>query len=433
MLNTIVPIVIFIVILGIVIFVHELGHYLAAVKAGIFVEEFALGMGPVLYSFHGKRKSLHGKPKKADKNESDNDSSEIDNKYGMADENDITDEYGIVDENNITDESNTIDEDDTIDEDEGEYTLYSLRAFPLGGFCKMRGQDEDVPDDPEAMNNKSVLARIIVIAGGSFMNFLLAFILFFTLVMLRGFPVAEVWALAQDMPGYQAGLMVRDRITHINGTRVNLYEDFMFMMDVTGGQELNVRVNRGGQRYNFNITPVLGPNGYLIGFAPGRRFGILHTRPENPEILPGILFQRVRVPEGMLTSAEMIIFHIRAPFRLLARFVAGQTMPEGGGVVGFIGIGGMVTEIYQEVIVYGILDTLLTMILFTALLSAMLGIMNLLPIPALDGARLIFLFIEGIRRKPVAPEKEAMVHFVGIVSLILLAVFVAYRDILRLL
>ena len=374
----IIPILIFVLILSIVIFVHELGHYIFAIRAGIFVEEFALGMGPKVFGFYGKKKSAHPK------NEAEED----------------------------------------------EYTLYSLRMFPIGGFCKMRGQDEDVPDDPEAMNNKPVFSRIKVIAGGSIMNFVLAFILFFALVMLRGFPVAEVTGLREDMPGYQAGLMVGDRITHINGTRVNLYEDFVFMLDTSGGQELNVRVRRGTETLTFFITPVIGADGnFVIGFRPGRRFGVLQERFYDPDFP----FYRVSVGEGLITSAEMIGFHIRAPFRLLARFIAGQPMPEGGGFMGPIGIGGVITEVYQDAIVHGVLNTVLTMLFFTALLSAVLGVMNLLPIPALDGARLIFLFLEAIRRKPVAPEREAMVHFVGIVTLLLLAVFIAYRDIARLL
>ena len=431
MLDTLIPIVIFLLILSIVIFVHELGHYLAALRAGIFVEEFAIGMGPKLFGFYGRKRSLYGKPKHGGENaEGRAVSMETDDEYdGGGDASEADDEDEETADALLSSEPEYASEPTSHEDEEGEYTLYSVRAFPIGGFCKMRGQDEDVPNDPEAMNNKSVLARIMVIAGGSLMNFMLAFLLFFALVMLRGFMVAEVWALAEDMPGYHAGLMVGDRITHINDNRVALYENFVFMMDTSGGQEISVRVARNGQTYNFLLTPVQGAHGFLIGFAPGRRFGLLHQKPEGFDFP----FQRVGVREGLRTSAEMIVFHIRAPFRLFARFATGQTMPEGGGVMGPIGIGGLLTEVYQDVIVYGVLDTLLTMVMFLALFSAMLGIMNLLPIPALDGARLVFLFIEAVRRKPVAPEKEAMVHVVGIVSLLLLAVFIAYRDIARLL
>jgi regulator of sigma E protease len=101
--------------------------------------------------------------------------------------------------------------------------------------------------------------------------------------------------------------------------------------------------------------------------------------------------------------------------------------------MGPIGMAAELTVIFNEVIEYGIMDTVLTMLFFTALLSAALGLFNLLPIPAMDGARLVFLAIEGIRRKPVPPEREGMVHLVGFVLIIALAIFIAYRDIMRLL
>ena len=376
-MQTVIPILIFILILSVVIFIHELGHFFFARRCGIFVEEFAMGMGPKLLQFKGKKKSAVPSP--------DGD-------------------------------------------EEDEVTLYTLRLFPIGGFCKMRGQDDDVPDDPEALNNKPLLSRILVIAGGSLMNFVLAFILFFALVMLRGFPVAEVIHVVPNMPGYNAGLMDGDRITHINGTRVSLYEEFMYMLDTSGGQPLDVRIDRGGERVDLVIAPEPGAQGYRIGFQPGRRFGILHSDPGDPDFN----FQRVRVPEGFINAGETILFHIRAPFRLVARFVTRQPVPGDGGVVGIVGIGGIVTEVYQETIQHGILNTFLTMLSLTALLSAAIGIMNLMPIPALDGARLIFLVIEGIRRKPVPPEREAMVHMVGLVVLLLLFVFITYQDIMRL-
>jgi len=97
-----------------------------------------------------------------------------------------------------------------------------LRAFPIGGFCKMRGMDEEVPDDPEAMNNKPLRSRVLVIIGGSLMNFALALLLFFALVMLRGYPMAEVRGISPGMPGYQAGLHVGQRVAQTNGQRIRV-------------------------------------------------------------------------------------------------------------------------------------------------------------------------------------------------------------------
>lgn len=363
---------IFIFILGVVIFVHELGHFWAARRAGIFVEEFAMGMGPILLSRHGRPKN-----------------------------------------------------------DEGEATLYSLRAFPIGGFCRMRGMDDESNDDPAAMNNKSIPARFLVMAGGSIMNFILAFILFFALAMLQGYAVLDVVSVSEGLPAHNAGLLVGDRITHVNGTRVDLQEDLSVIINASRGRDIAVRVNRDGVRHDFSITPELADGRYFIGITRrgARQQGFLAERPPEGD------FRRISIGEGAINAGEMIVFHIRAPFRLFARLIAGEPMPEGGAVMGPIGIGAVVTEVYQITMEQerGLLDMILTMVFIAAFINAALGVMNLLPIPALDGARIVFLIIEAVRKKPVPPEKEAMVHMVGFVLLIALALFIAYQDIARLL
>jgi len=386
-MSTVIPVLIFILILGIVVFIHELGHFVMARRAGVFVEEFALGMGPRLLGFKGKLR----KPKDADSNDS-----------------------------NLIWHSNP---DDTTAEEE--VTQFSLRLFPIGGFCRMRGTDESLPDDTGALCNKKIYQRALVMAGGSLFNFIAAFILFFVLVLLTGYSVAQVHSITESSPAHQAGLQEGDRITHIDGRRVALFEDFTMQLNLSGGQPIDVRFVRGGAAHNVTITPMQAGNRFLLGFTATRYFGLLGPTPEG--------MPRVGFWGTLTTSTEMILFNMRMPFTMLARFVSGRTLPEGAGVMGPIGLAGEVTQVYQQVIEYGIIDTVLTMLFFTALLSAALGVMNLLPIPAMDGARLVFLGIEGIRRKPVAPEREGMVHMVGFVVLILLAVFIAYRDIARLL
>ena len=384
-MSTLIPILIFILILGIVVFIHELGHYLMARRAGVFVEEFALGMGPKLLGFRGKPN------KKVPKREQ-------------------------IAWSSAPDYSG---------EEEVDATLYSLRLFPIGGFCKMRGADENIPDDTTALCNKSIPQRILVIAGGSIFNFAMAFLLFFILVLLDGYTIPQVHSVRPDTPAYHAGLMEGDRITHINGRRVALFEDFVTQLEFSGGRPVDVRYIRDGQRYNMYITPMHTGNNFQLGVFMVRYFGLLDTVPEGG--------QRANILGTVGTSAEMILFNMRMPFTLLARFIAGDNLPEGAGVMGPIGMAGEVTVIYQQVIDRGILPTFLTMLFFTALLNAALGVMNLLPIPALDGARLVFLGIEGIRRKPVSPEREGLVHMVGFVLLMIVAVFIAYRDIVRLL
>jgi len=385
-MSTVIPIIIFILILGIVVFIHELGHYLMARRAGVFVEEFALGMGPKLFGFRGK-------PMKAEPFEGNS-----------APEN----------------------EDSEIEEPEPRRTLYSLRLFPIGGFCRMHGADENIPGDSTALNNKTIPQRALVMAGGSIFNFIVAFLLFFILVLLDGYSVPHVHSVIPDTPAYHAGLETGDRITHLDGRRVALFEDFVTQLEFSGGQPMDVRFVRDGERHEIEITPMRVRDNWQFGFFMVRYLGILEPITRDDQ-------QRVRPWGTFTTSAEMILFNMRMPFTLLARLISGGNMPEGAGVMGPIGMAGEVTVIYQQVIERGILPTLLTMLFFTALLNAALGIMNLLPIPALDGAKLVFLGIEAVRRKPVSPEREGLVHLVGFVALILLAVFIAYRDIARLL
>ena len=387
-ISTAVPILIFILILGIVVFIHELGHYIMARRAGVFVEEFALGMGPKLLGFKGKPMKNQAKAEPVSWSSSP---------------------------------------DYIPEEAEPDATLYSLRLFPIGGFCKMRGADESIPDDPTALNNKTIPQRMFVMVGGSLFNFIMAFVLFFVLVLLDGYSVPQVHRTIPETPAYHAGLVPGDRITHIDGRRVALFEDLVTHLEFSGGQPLDVRFTRDGERHNVTMTPMWSERQerFIFGFDMVGYVGLLGEVHEGQ--------QRVGFWGTFVTSAEMIRFNLRMPFTLLARLIAGNDMPDGVGVMGPIGMGGEVVAIYQQVAARGFLPTLLTMLFFTALLNAALGIMNLLPIPALDGARLVFLGIEGIRRKPVSPEREGLVHLIGFIVLILVAVFVAYRDIVRLL
>jgi regulator of sigma E protease len=236
--------------------------------------------------------------------------------------------------------------------------------------------------------------------------------------------------LQEGRPAQLAGLQVGDRITHINGSRVSLYENFMLQMEFSGGEPVDVRFQRNGVRHNVMVTPVEhfrsdGSRVFLLGFTPDIRFGLLEEPWEG--------FRRVGPWRTVTNAAEMMVFNIRLPFIILARWVTDRHIPAGANAMGPIGMASEVTAIYQHTIERGVLDMVLTMLFFAALLNTALGLFNLFPIPALDGARLVFLAIEGIRRKPVPPEREGMIHLVGFALLIALAIFIAYRDIVRLL
>ncbi len=353
------------------VLVHELGHFIAARKSGIFVEEFAIGMGPKLWSTKTKKNK----------------------------------------------------------------TVYSLRLLPIGGFCKMLGEDEDHPGDTRALNNKKVWQRILVMAAGAIMNFLLAFLIYFGLNLFTGYPVAEVRETLPNTPASES-LLAGDKITHINGSHVGLYEDFSFELLYSGGEPVDIRVNRDGEIIDLQITPALNEFGEpKLGFYPGARLGLFDEIPE------GYGYERVGFFGTVSTSFNKVIFIVKSTVVGIYRLVTGQ-----GGLVGLsgpIGIANEIGNVYDSTIEAServqasafqtFLSAFITMLEICALISANLGIMNLLPLPALDGGRLVFLIYEGIRRKPVPPEREGTVHFVGFVLLMILAVFVAYQDIVKLL
>jgi regulator of sigma E protease len=256
--------------------------------------------------------------------------------------------------------------------------------------------------------------------GGALMNFLTAFIIFVLIAVLWGYPTSEVTALTPGGAAERAGMLAGDRITHVNGARTTLHDDLVFMVMTNNRETMDVRVRRGAETINLAVTPI-----------PPERFGI-HTG-----VRSGLIGEaegaRVTPLAAVGHAGENIVHHVRTPFRVLARFITRQPLPEGGGFVGPVGIGAAVTQGYAIVSERGFLETLHWLLVITAILNAAIGVMNLLPIPALDGARLVFLGIEAVRRRPVTPEREALVHTIGIVCLLLLAVVIAYRDIARLL
>jgi regulator of sigma E protease len=353
-----VSIVIAILVFGAIVVVHELGHFIAARKCDVLVEEFAIGMGPMLF-----RKQV------------------------------------------------------------GE-TLWSLRLFPIGGFCKMLGEDT-VSDDTRALNSKKVYQKAIILAAGAFMNFLLAFVIFLATTLANGFSVAQVSSVVKGAPAEQAGLLPGDRIVKLNGTAINIYEDLSFEMSTVKGEPIEVEFKRDGQRMKSLITPYLDEStgAYKIGFIAAQKTGLLGKAAEG--------FERAGFFETIGRSFALITFFIKATVIGLVRLVTAQVAVS--EMSGPIGIMSVIGETYTQTIKESFMTMLMNMLMLCALLSANLGVVNLLPLPALDGGRLVFVLFEGIRRKPVPAEKEGMVHLIGFVLLMILAAFIAFSDIRKLL
>lgn len=348
-------VIIALIVFGMIVLVHEFGHFYAARKCGIFVEEFAIGMGPKLFGI-----------KRGD-------------------------------------------------------TLYSIRILPLGGFCKMMGEDEG-SSDQRAFNNKTVAQRIIVISAGVIMNFLLALVIFTALSMYNGFLVPVISEVSKGSPAMEAGLQEGDRITHINGTKVNIFEDLSVDIRGSNGKDIVLKFTRDGQKYEKTIVPTLNEEGsYVVGIGSTLKTGVFSPSIDG--------YEKATFLESVQNGFWKILFWIKQIILGLVKlFTLGLSKDD---IAGPLGIVGAIGDTYNASVKEGAIIALLNMAQFTAILSANLGVFNLLPLPALDGGRLVFLIIEGIRRKPINPEKEGVVHLVGFVLLMALALFVTYNDIMK--
>lgn len=338
-------IIIAILIFGIIIIVHELGHFLIAKKNGIQVDEFCIGLGPTLI---GKQ---------------------------------------------IGD------------------TFYSIKLFPFGGACMM-GEDEDRPEQ-NAFNNKSVWARMAVIFGGPLFNFILAFIFSILLVGMSGVDIPQIYSVEKDSPAAQAGLKAGDRLTKVDGRKIHNYREFSYYMYLDYDQgEIPLTIERDGVEKEFSVTPAYNQQRkqYLIGVT-----------------WPG--YQKV----GPLKTIEYSFREVGLQIKLTIKSVKMLITRQFGvkDLSGPVGIVKTVGDQYNEAASYGIRVIFLTMVNWIILISANLGVMNLLPLPALDGGRLLFLILEAIFRKPVPRNLEAAVHTFGLLLLMMLMVFVMYQDITK--
>lgn len=340
------------IIFSVVVIIHELGHFLLAKKNGICVTQFSIGMGPRIVHFK-----------------------------------------------------------------KGE-TEYCIKLFPFGGSCMMLGEDgmttEEDYDKSRSFQEKSVWARISVIAAGPIFNFILAFIFSVILIGCIGYDAPIVGEVMEGYPMEEAGLQAGDKIVKLNKESVKIYREVSMFMQLNGGEEIQLTYERNGKKHTTIITPRYDEEAgyYLMGMRSDGR-------------IKGSAFNTLKY------SVYEVRWWIKYVFKSLGMLVTGQV--KATELQGPVGIVNVISDTYEESSKYGTFTVVMSMLNFSILLSANLGVMNLLPLPALDGGRLVFLIIEAIRGKKIPPEKEGMVHFVGIVLLMALMVFVMINDIKRIL
>ena len=330
-------------VFGIIVFIHEFGHFITAKASGMRVDEFAIGFGPAIAK---KRK--------------------------------------------------------------GE-TLYSIRAIPLGGYNKIAGMDPEEPLDDRSFLNKPVWKRFIVIAAGAVFNFLLAIVIFFMIYAVNGIQTPSMEPVVGNMmsnsPAMTAHMTVNDRIVSINGKPVNEWTDISKSLQGTANTLVPIVVNRDGVNQELTVIPeAVGNDGRaVIGINP-----VMNSMPLN-------------VAEAVVQSLHTTGFVLVSMVDGIWSMITGHTNAELAGPIGVAQMAGQVAE-----------SGFANLLQFTALLSLNLGVINLLPIPALDGGHLIVLIIEGITRRRLPAKALQYIQMSGIVILLALFVYATPHDISRL-
>ncbi len=344
-----------ILLFGLIVLVHEFGHFLFAKKGGVGVVEFSVGMGPRIFSF------VRGG------------------------------------------------------------TRYSLKALLFGGSCAMMGEDAD-DKDPRSFHKKPVWTRIAVIAAGPAFNFLLAFLFAMVIVAQVGHDGSELVGVIEGSPAAEAGLQAGDRIVRINNRRVSALRDISLYLFTHPGATVELGYER----------PAGGS--WEVGGAAERRTAKLTPQydPEYQSYMIGVRVKGYEKAENALEFLDYSLYELK--YCIVSTFdsfgmVFRRQVKADEAVAGPVQIVSMVGETVGESREAGGSAVLYIISNWILLLSCSLGIMNLLPIPALDGGRLFFLLIELVRGKPIDPEKEGMVHMIGMMLLMMLMMWIFFNDI----
>ena len=292
---------------------------------------------------------------------------------------------------------------------------YTLNWLPLGGFVRMTGEEGNF-DAEGSLWSKKPWRRAVVLVAGPLMNLLLAAVLF-TVVFATGIPLEEGKVVISEVfPGYPAetaGVQTGDWVVSLNGQPINSTIDLSDGLNTAAGQSVPMVVERGGQRLNLTITPRASGD-----LRAGIRMDMTDThkvvRRSNP-------IESIQL--GLRATSVTVVRLIVGLSQTVGRLIVRQPLPPDAGLAGPVGIARATTEVAQQ--------GLSELLVFAAGLSISLGVLNLLPIPALDGGRLLFVFFEWLRGKRIPPEREAYVHVFGMVTLLLLMLVVTYMDVAK--
>jgi regulator of sigma E protease len=344
------------VVLGVLIFVHELGHFLLAKWCGVGVEVFSLGFGPKLAGFTWRQ------------------------------------------------------------------TNYRLSAIPLGGYVRMTGENPAEEIDPQNLNlsftHKPVSRRLAIVAAGPLFNVLFALLLFYIIIVSSGLPQlsTRVGDVLDGSPAAQAGIQPGDIITALDGQPVRLWEDMAAAVQSGQGQPVRVKINRAGGEISLNLTPRLTESKNRFGEAV-RVYQIgIQASPQ------GIFIEDISWGEALFLSWDKTWDASKLIFISIVKLIDGSlSLDTMGGPIKIAQISGQAAEHGLSALAY-----------LAAMLSVNLAILNLLPIPALDGGHLLFFSIEAVTRRKPSLRVQSWAQQAGVLLLITLMIVVFYNDIMSL-
>ncbi|MEE1132504.1 MAG: RIP metalloprotease RseP [Caryophanon sp.] len=410
----------FIVIFGGLVFFHELGHFLFAKRAGIMVREFAIGMGPKIFGvtkgetiYTIRLLPIGGYVRMAGE---DTDSVELKPGYRIGvilnDDNEIEKMYFNQNKTYPNIYFLEVERADLNRElwVEGYNEDEELVRFNVArnAILVENGAETIIAPYDRQFNSKSVGARTMTIFAGPLFNFILAFFIFMALGFMQGVPTNEpiITKVVPESPAAVAGMEDGDLVTNINGTTISEWNDLVAIVQESPKESLTVDVERDGAPLTLTMTPeVMEQDGQQYG-----QIGVQYASPMERIVNP-----LEAAWYGVVSTYEWTI----RIFEALGDLITGQfSLDKLNGPVGIY----KTTETVAEQGIFNLMH-------WAAMLSINLGIMNLLPLPALDGGRLMFFAVEAVRGKPIDSQKEGMVHFVGIMLLMALMVAVTWNDI----
>lgn len=287
-------------------------------------------------------------------------------------------------------------------------TDYCLKLLPLGGACVM-GEDEENELKPGSFNSKSPLRRISVIAAGPVFNFILVFLFALIFICIVGIDKPIISGVTEGSPAAEAGLQAGDEIVKMDNKSIHIFREISLYNQFHQGESMELTYRRDGKTSTVVITPVADETGYyMLGVS-------------SEGYVKGTIFEKI------VFSAYEVKYWIDMTLESLGQIITGKVGVD--QLSGPVGVVNVVDSTYKESKEGGTLIVVLNMLRIALLLTANLGVMNLLPLPALDGGRLLFLIVELIRGKRIPPEKEGYVHTIGMVLLLVLMAFVMFNDV----